>query len=160
MRVVLVDANLLLLLVVGAADRRYIAAHRRLKGYGADDYDVVEKIVSDFEEIVTCPNVLTEVSNFALRIDEPARTAIRWAMRQFVEATTELIVPSRTGVARSEFLYLGLTDVVLLQAQMDYAAVDLTLLTADERLAAEASALGQAVINYPQFLRTGSLGYP
>ncbi len=158
MSAVLIDSNLLLLLLVGWADPRYIASHRRLKDYGTDDFELVDRIVSDFDEIVTCPNVLTEIVNFSRRIDEPAKSHIAAAIRSFVEGAAELVVPSMSDVARAEFMYFGLTDSVVLQLPFDHPALGLTLLTADERLAARARILEHAVINYPERLRAGGWG--
>jgi hypothetical protein len=57
-----VDANLLLLLVVGATSRDYIEKHKRLRDtYTKDDYDLLVKMIGQYSNIIVLPNVLTEL---------------------------------------------------------------------------------------------------
>ncbi|MEH3147011.1 MAG: hypothetical protein PGN34_17050 [Methylobacterium frigidaeris] len=106
---VVIDTNLLLLLVVGSADRRYIDGHKRSSGhYTAEDFDTVVQIVGLFPEIVLLPNVLTEVSSFARHPDRPARQQVQAKFRQLVERAPEVDIASRLGVGRDEFMNLGL----------------------------------------------------
>ena len=58
-----VDANLLVLLVVGTVQRSLIGRHPRLKAYIADDFDVLVKLLDTGEKIYVTPNTLTETSN-------------------------------------------------------------------------------------------------
>ena len=61
MTAIALDTNLLLLLVIGRATGE--AAGKRLKGFTADDLDVLEKCLTGCERLVVSPNVWTEVSN-------------------------------------------------------------------------------------------------
>jgi hypothetical protein len=63
--VVVVDANLLVLLVVGSASRDYIAKHKRLQGYTIYDFELLGLIIADFSDIVLLPHILVEVSSLA-----------------------------------------------------------------------------------------------
>ena len=49
--VVVVDANLLVLLVVGAASTRFISRHKRLSAYAIEDFELLGLILADFDEI-------------------------------------------------------------------------------------------------------------
>ena len=71
--VVVVDANLTVLLVVGSADRDFIAKHKRLQGYTIDDFELLGILIAKFSEIVVLPHILAEVSSLARQIDKPAR---------------------------------------------------------------------------------------
>src|ERR1700712_1587125 len=59
---VLVDTNLLLLYIVGRANRNYIRGHKRLSGYNEADFDLPVQTISAFSDIVLLPHVLAEVS--------------------------------------------------------------------------------------------------
>ena len=57
---VLVDTNLLLLYIVGLANRNDIGAHRRLSGYNEADFELLVQTISIFSDIVLLPHVLAE----------------------------------------------------------------------------------------------------
>jgi predicted nucleic acid-binding protein len=149
--VVVVDTNLLVLLVVGSASRNYIAMHKRLAEYTADDFDMLGLILAEFSEIVLLPHVLAEASNFARMIDFPARAKVQAALSTLISSCVELPIPSINGVRRSEFYDLGLTDAVILHlCAMILNGIGPTLVTADAKLANAANSLGYSVIDYRQ----------
>jgi hypothetical protein len=59
-KVLALDANLLLLLIVGLTDQRYLARHKRLRSYTASDYDLLLKFIAQFDDLVVTPNALSE----------------------------------------------------------------------------------------------------
>ena len=138
---ILLDANLLLLFVVGLASRKYISTHKRLKSYSEEDYDLLQVMLARASKIIVTPNVLTETSNLAAQIGDPARTRIFQVLRAAIGSgkTTECYLDSRVAAARPEFLRLGLTDCGLLEIG---APGDL-LLTADVQLWRAALANGK-----------------
>ena len=151
---VVVDANLLLLLVVGATDRGYIGVHKRLRDdYSDIHFELLQLLISQFSEMILVPNVLTEVSNFARQIKNPARSRIMATFKTLAETGLELPVASRVAVQSEGFAELGLTDAVLLQiCALELPGASPTLLTADGRLAAYAGQLGLGAINFREFL--------
>lgn len=60
---VVIDANLLVLLVVGAVDRRLVGKHRRVRSFEPEDYDLLLDLLQAPQPAVVTPNTLTEVSN-------------------------------------------------------------------------------------------------
>ena len=66
-RSIILDTNLLLLLVVGSTDRRYISAHKNL-AFEEEDSDILVGILSQTPSIILTPNTLTETSNLARQI--------------------------------------------------------------------------------------------
>jgi hypothetical protein len=124
-----IDSNLLLLLIVGIADPIYIARHKRLSSFSLVDFEFLDEIMLSVSEIVVTPNTLTETSNLAGYIAEPARSHIFATLRAAILAPRmrERFIESRVAASQSEFLRLGLTDAALLQAADEPA----TLLTAD-----------------------------
>ncbi len=149
--VVVVDANLLVLLVVGTASKEYIARHKRLTDYTAEDFELLGLILSDFSEIVLLPHILTEVSNIARQIDSPARAEVQAVLRRLIQSCAEFPVQSLHGAQREEFDRLGLTDAVILHfCGTDLDGTGPTLVTVDTALADAANALGYSVIDYKQ----------
>jgi hypothetical protein len=150
---VIIDSNLLLLLIVGSTDRSYIKIHKNLSAYTDDDFDLLVIILTQFSDILTLPHIVTEVSNLARQIRNPARSKIQIKLREFIEITTELPIPSLLGARRAEFYKLGLTDAVALQGcAVPLGGLEVTLLTADTNLANQATALGYSALLYSELL--------
>jgi hypothetical protein len=141
---VLLDANLLLLLVVGATDRSYIKRHKRLKAYTESDFDALQEIIQTMTGIVVTPNILTEVSNLAKQIAEPARAEIALTFRALVHGLEESYVPSKQAAVQPEFTRLWLTDAGILEELTDGHV----LLTADLGLYLAALNRGKVAENF------------
>ncbi|MDQ0467984.1 hypothetical protein [Labrys wisconsinensis] len=101
-------------------------------------------MIENSSGVIFTPNVLSETSNLLRQIDDPIRTEISKAFKNIIHRATEEIVESRIAVARSEFVRLGLTDSVLLEA----ASKGLTILTADLDLYLAALSSNLSAINY------------
>ena len=141
---ILIDTNLLVLYVVGTASRSYIAKHKRLTEFVLEDYDALLELISGASEIFVTPHTLTETSNLVRHIEEPARTEVLKVLQALISNTDELPIPSKSACARSEFLRLGLTDAVLLEA----TGAESTLLTTDLDLFLAVQAIGNPAINF------------
>jgi predicted nucleic acid-binding protein len=141
----LIDTNLLVLLVVGTAAKEYIAKHKKLTEFTVEDYDLLVKIIARASEVLVTPNTLTETSNLAAYIGEPARSKVLDVLRTVSTDSQERYVPSRAAARRSEFIRLGLADAALLEAT---AAEKATLLTADFNLYHAALAKGGDALNF------------
>jgi hypothetical protein len=109
------DANLLVLLVVGLTNPGYIEKHRRLKAYRVEDFEILAHTIAESAGVVVTPNALSEASNLLRQIEDPARTAIGAAFQRLISNTKELYIESAAASARNEFLRFGLADNVLLE---------------------------------------------
>lgn len=154
--VVVVDANLMVLLVVGSASKEYIAKHKRLReDYTTDDFELLGLIISEFSDIVLLPHILAEVSSLARQIANPARANIQEALKTLIATATELPIPSAHGAQRDEFGELELTDAVTLHlCNMSVNGIRPTLITTDTDLANSAHSAGYSVIDYKQEYQT------
>lgn len=143
MPVVLVDTNLLVLLVVGLSRPTYIAAHGRLQYYDVSDFEIVRRMVEGYDDIVTTPHILAEVSSLIRKINNPARDHVRKTFRKLIDDCDEIIIASST-CREEHFLALGLTDAVSLRICSESMQEDVAieLLTADEPLYNRALSLG------------------
>ena len=121
------DANLLVLFVVGSVGRDLISKHRRLQEYTAEDYDLLLDLLERVERVFVTPNTLTEASNLLGQHGEPERSRFFARLRLMIENTNEVVIASEVASSNTEFLRLGLTDAALLEAVTE----DTPLLTTD-----------------------------
>ena len=121
------DANLLVLLVVGATDQELIQSHRRLQAFDAPDYELLVGVLGDFQQVLVTPNTLTETSNLLSQHGEPQRSRFFDTLRSLIEVNREIVVTSRQASANPSFNRLGLTDAALLEA----ATLETPLVTVD-----------------------------
>ena len=126
----MVDANLLVLLVVGMADRRLIGRHRRVKHFGANDFDRLRAMLDQADRVFVTPNTLTETSNLLNIGRGPERERVFDALQYLIEHSIEVVVPSVDAARREEFNRLGLTDSALLES----ISAERPLLTVDVEL--------------------------
>ena len=122
-----VDANLLVLLIVGSVDRELIPRHRRLRGFTIADYDVLRRMVREAGRVFVTPNTLTEASNLLAQHGEPDRSLLLGGLRSLIEESEEVVVRSAEASSNAEYVRLGLTDAALLEA----VTADTPVLTVD-----------------------------
>ena len=136
-----IDANLLMLLVVGSVGRDLIEKHRRLSGYTAEDYDILIGLINRVERVYVTPNTLTETSNLLAQHRDPERSRFFERLRFIIQESKEVFVASKLASSNSAFNRLGLTDAALLEA----VTPDTPLVTVDLKLYLAANARGQEV---------------
>ena len=122
-----VDANPLVLLVVGSESRDLISKHRRLEDYTAEDFDILLDLLEGVGQLFVTPNTLTETSNLVSQHGEPERSLLMTRSRYFIHGSQEIVVASVDASSNSQFENLGLTDSSLLEA----VTADTPLLTVD-----------------------------
>jgi hypothetical protein len=149
-RGLVLDANLLVLLVVGSASRDYIGRHKRLQAYTVDDYETLASLVDEAQSVSTTPNALTEASNIASQIAEPARTHIRQTLAVAIGVLQERYIASSDACGKPEFIRVGLTDTVMLDAVGQREV----LLTADLDLYLSALARQIEAVNFNHLRET------
>ena len=111
---VLVDTNVLLLLLVGSVDIRYIRQHKRTAKYDSDALTTAQTFIARFRSVLTTPHVLAETANIlvggmrdqaVLQLWE----AFRIVCRQFDERHSPAHVLSRdTALHRLELTDIGI----------------------------------------------------
>ena len=125
-----IDANLLVLLIVGSVGRDLIQKHRRLRSFTVEDYDRLLGLISGVDRIFVTPNTLTETSNLLAQHRDPERSRFFDRFRLIIEKSEEIVVVSEVAASNGEFRRLGLTDAVLLEAitaETPLVTVDLDL---------------------------------
>lgn len=148
-REAVVDANLLVLLIVGSVQPELIGRHKRLGQFEVEDYYMLLDLLRDVDRVVVTPNTLTETSNLLGFAGRANTVQLAEGLRRFIDSCAEVYVPSDEAMRRSEFVYLGLTDVGLLEI----VSRDRPLLTVDGRLHSAASLIApEGAVNISSLL--------
>jgi len=124
-----IDANLLVLVVIGSVDRDLISKHRRTRRFTPEDYDRLLTMIQEVEQVFVTPNTLTETSNLLGTKDSRFLEYLRF----LIEKSKEVIVSSTAAARNKAFPRLGLTDAALLEvisAERPLITVDLELFSA------------------------------
>jgi hypothetical protein len=143
-KTIALDANLLVLLVVGLTERKYISVHKRLKEYSVADFELLEAMISESAGLAVTPNALSEASNLLRQINEPAKTQIANAFRALIKRIDEIYVTSVDASSRREFLRIGLSDSALLEVSKK----NIMVLSVDLELYLAALAAGYEAVNF------------
>ena len=122
-----IDANLLVLLIVGRVGEQFIAKHGRLQQFVVEDYRILRNLLNIVDQVFVTPNTLTETSNLLAQHGEPERSRFFEQLRYTIEESREIQVVSEVASKNREFRRLGLTDAALLEV----ATVETPLLTVD-----------------------------
>lgn len=109
-RGLLIDTNLLLLFFVGLHDRRSIPQFKRTQQFVPEDFDCLAAMIQRFKQVVTTPNILTEVSNLLGQLTGRSRLVIFRAFSLTLQRLEESFTPSRELAQETCFPRFGLTD--------------------------------------------------
>ncbi|MCF6199005.1 MAG: hypothetical protein L3J67_06325 [Hyphomicrobiaceae bacterium] len=130
MQLIAIDSNLLLLLVIGSTSKKMIEQHKRLRRYTMDDFDLLLQFIGK-AELITTPNVLTEVSNLALYgVNGKWHNDITKMLTIYTKILTEHYCESQKVTNNKNFNRLGLADsawLYLLQEKETLLTDDLDL---------------------------------
>lgn len=108
---VLVDANLLLLYVVGVYDRGQVERFRRTRDrFVAEDFDTLTSVLGRFDKVVTTPHILTEVSNMMGQLSGHVREGSFELFARSVLSMKESYTPVAALSRNPAFVKFGITD--------------------------------------------------
>jgi hypothetical protein len=113
-RGILVDSSLLVVYLVGSFDRRHLVNCRAIKSsFTEDEFELLARIIGQFDVLITTPHVLTEVSNLAGRL--PARLHIPFRTF-FASVISELLEQNASAADLSlapHFIRFGIADTAI-----------------------------------------------
>jgi hypothetical protein len=147
-RILVLDANLIMLLIVGLADESAVPEHKRTRAYSVKDFKLLREIVFSYTEVAVVPNALSEVSNLLSFGSDQLSRKILSSFLRFISATREFYVTSVAAAGRNEFRWLGLSDSAILEI----AKQEMDLLTADVRLDLAARKAGYNSRNFTHLI--------
>jgi hypothetical protein len=139
----LVDANLLVLLLVGAVNKQRIPNFKRTQNFTINDFDLLTRLIDYFGKIIATPHVLSQASDLADLRDKEGR-AIRQKFKLVVEQIEESYDPSRALVADPIFERLGLADAAIATV----CSRQILVLTADVELQLAVQQRGWDALNF------------
>ncbi|MFX5628426.1 hypothetical protein ABTD72_09210 [Acinetobacter baumannii] len=130
MKKLIIDANLLLLYVIGLIDNgNYIGRSERLDRYNKKDFDLLIRLLIPFKEIYVTPYIATEVSNL-IDIKGKVRNQIFDIYSALLNGVLLQIDSNFKEDSNLPFFTkFGLTD-----ASLTFLVNDYCILTDDERL--------------------------
>lgn len=141
---VFVDANLLVLLLVGRINRARIRSFKRTQNYDEVDFEMLSGLIRWFgEPLVATPHILSQVSDLTDLSGAELR-AVREEFKRVVETVEEQHDPARQLVEHRLFSRFGLGDASI-------AAVcekNVVVLTTDLQLQIALAASGLDAINF------------
>ncbi len=149
----LVDTNLLVLLAVGTVNRRRVEVFKRTRQYTIRDFDLLLRVLGNWNSLYTVPQVMAEVSNLT-DLTGPERQQVRHFLRNVVFEVTEVNVSSVQAVEEPSFWTLGLVDAAIAAVAREHACA---VLTDDLDLYLRLQRDGVTVINFTH-LRAQAFG--
>ena len=142
----LIDSNLLLLLFVGLRDRNRIPKFKRTAQFTVRDFERLAAFIRRFEELVTTPSILTEVSNLLGQLPDSLKYSFYQHFAHSIKDMREQYTPSQELGNEKAFPRFGLTDAAILHA----ASGKYLVLTDDFRLAQFLIGQNIGVLNFNQ----------
>ncbi len=141
---IFIDSNLLLLLVVGLVSPALVPKFKRTRTFTTKDHALLLHLVGQFAQVVTTPNVLTEVSNLANSLDAGNREKFGQSFARAAQELAEHYIVSKSAVRSEMHDRFGLTDTAI----VELCGKGFLLLTDDFPLAGYAGSKGLDVINF------------
>ena len=141
---VYVDSGLLLLHYVGQMDATLVRRFKRTATYNERDFELLEWTMSQYRELFTTPNTLTEVSDLANQLPGDTRRAFYEHLSGQVAHANENYVESVQVVRVDQFTRFGLADSAIAAA----AAAVHPVLTDDFDLANYLAGRRAPVVNF------------
>lgn len=111
----IIDTNLFLLLVIGTANQSRIESFKRTSRYLIEDYKILSGIVSNFNILITTPNILTEVSNLLNHLDQREKLLYYQYFDTFIRKMNENFIKSNKVSSNNLFSKFGLTDLSIFE---------------------------------------------
>ena len=142
------DTCLLVLLMVGLTNKKYIGKHKRLHPvYNSAHFEKLLAMVRGARLVCTA-HILTETSNLLRQISDPMKSEIQETMRRYVDRMDEVQIPGKQACKAQSFIRLGLTDAAIIMLNPK----TIHILSVDLDLIVEAYRNGFHVTNLTPFL--------
>jgi hypothetical protein len=138
-----IDSNLLLLLFLGSYERTQISTNKRLATFTEEDFDLLTRFLAQFSQLVTTPNILTEVSNLSHAIPETKKAAYFAWFAGSLAVLQEEYVSSATALG-NRWARFGVTDAGIAEIAKNRYLV----LTDDFRLSQSLQSDGIDTLNF------------
>lgn len=135
---ILIDANSLIVLLIGAIDPKLIASHKRTSIYEEEDYANLLRVIGSLDKLIVLPNIWAEVDNLLNSFSGNYKWRYVQAFRKLIQLTSEKYIQSSTATENIHFFDIGLTDSLILELGKECEL----LITSDSKLSDFAKAEG------------------
>lgn len=111
-RPLLLDTNLVVLYVVGMANRSHIPTFKRTSNYDVRAFELLSEFLSSATKLFSTPHILAEASNLS-DLSGEERLRARTVLANFIATSQEHYVSAATTIQHESFHRLGLTDAAI-----------------------------------------------
>lgn len=118
-RMIIIDSNSLIVLVLGLMNPSLIKNHKRTSIYEEEDYFNLLSVIPNFESIIVLPNIWTEVDNLLNNFSGNYREHYVDKILHLVKSTSEKYFETHKIINNDYFLDLGITDTLILECAKD-----------------------------------------
>lgn len=108
-KIITLDCNILLLLIIGSIDKKHIGLFKRTQMFSEEDYDYLLQLIMQSQIILT-PNVITEASNLLESYDYGREKLGLILLKNICEKFPESYEQSKILANNTAFLKYGLSD--------------------------------------------------
>ena len=145
-RRVALDTNVFLLLLVGLARRTAISQHKRLDSYDVGSFDLLCRLLANYDEIVVTPGCLAETTDL-VDSDKNSRAGCYQILKELIRSEGTLVerhIPAIKIVDEQSFMWLGFADA----SYVKLAEEGIPVITADFKLYQQVAARNEQSINF------------
>lgn len=143
-RGLLLDTNLLLVYVIGLWNPKQVGQFKRTASFCLEDFELLARLVQFFDQVITTPNILTEVNSLSNQLSEDFKSTYYSRFSEQIRLLNECYVPSLDVASMQTFARFGLTDSVIQQLTRDKYLV----LTDDLKLSLHLQTNGIDALNF------------
>ncbi|GHU87425.1 hypothetical protein AGMMS49944_30390 [Spirochaetia bacterium] len=150
MRDVIIDTNIFILFLVGQINENKIKNYTRNSLYTKEDYYFLLNILSNYDRIITSPNILTEVDNILNRITGEDKYKYLVLVRTIYKQTIEKYI--KTDIVSQNWFFdsLGITDSAILMMAKESEL----LISGDSSLCDYAKSLNIKTFDFKEYINS------
>ena len=149
-RDVIIDSNIFILFLTGQINENKIKNYTRNSLYTRDDYNLLINILSNYDRIITSPNIFTEVDNILNRITGEDKYKYLILVKKIYNQTIEKYIKTETVSQNWYFDTLGITDSSILMMAKDCEL----LISGDSNLCDYAKSMNIKVFDFKEYINS------
>jgi hypothetical protein len=150
MRDVIIDTNIFILFLAGQINENKIKNYTRNSLYTKEDYYLLINILSNYDRIITSPNILTEVDNILNRITGEDKYKYLLLVKTIYKQTIEKYIRTETISQNWYFDTLGITDTAILMMAKESEL----LISGDSSLCDYAKSLNIKTFDFKEYINS------
>ena len=150
MRDVIIDTNIFILFLAGQINENRIKNYTRNSLYTKEDYYFLLNLLSNYDRIITSPNILTEVDNILNRITGEDKYKYLILVKTIYKQTIEKYIKTETISQNWYFDTLGITDSSILMMAKESEL----LISGDSSLCDHAKSLNIKTFDFKEYINS------